>query len=191
VRAWPANSFIDKTCQATSIWHLVDQLLMPLVAGLRVICGSCSGCWAALTEMRYTPAIAHLWMSDDGRDVRSSIFELSHAYMWFNKLTSSGCPIILQRKSSPCPELKWTRLCWPFQNRSAGSLNSSTGMWNWRAGGTRLYRYALWYFLSLYISIYIYISSSNIFVWSSLENASQKKDDCWLISLFFSKWVKG
>jgi len=42
------NSFIDKTCQAASIWHLVGQLLMPLVAGLRVICGSGSSCWAAV-----------------------------------------------------------------------------------------------------------------------------------------------
>lgn len=69
VRAWLVNSFIDKACQATSILHLVGQLLMPLVAGLRVICGSCFGVCvtaaavavpAAVTEMRYIPAIGHL-----------------------------------------------------------------------------------------------------------------------------------
>lgn len=52
-RAWHIEQFlIDNACQLALILRLVYQLLMPVVAELRVICGSCS-LLLLNVEMRY------------------------------------------------------------------------------------------------------------------------------------------
>lgn len=135
-RAWPLNSFIDNACQHALILRLVYQLLMPLVAGLRVICGSCCCRWNAICLNIWfflwicilyfcfwmLLRAQHLWMSGDGSIVNIwSYMQAKHFYRrlgspdnpnrWFGAQVAIALPIAIAEFSSHhWSALHWTQL---------------------------------------------------------------------------------